>query len=86
VLAAAGHVPPDLVDARLGECASLAPAVRAAGSALLQELRASGTRIVSQTVELDDAGASVQILERSICAAARNLSAMGRRSGSPSTR
>ena len=62
VLAAGGDVPPDLVDARLGDCASLAPAVRAAGSALLHKLRASGTRIVSQTVELDDADTSVQIV------------------------
>ena len=52
VLAASGAVPPGLIDRRLEDCASLPAVVRVAGSALLQELRVSGTRILSHTVEL----------------------------------
>ncbi len=62
VLAASGAVPPGLIDRRLEDCASLPPAVRAAGSALLQELRVSGTRIVSHTVELGGDAPAVQIV------------------------
>ena len=62
VLAASGQVPPDLIDTRLEHCTSLPPPVRAAGATLLNQLRGSGTRIVSQTVEFDGAGTSVQIV------------------------
>ena len=62
VLAASGQVPQSLIDTRLEDCASLSPAVRAAGATLLHQLRVSGTRIVSQTLDLDDPDTSVQIV------------------------
>jgi signal transduction histidine kinase len=62
VLAASGEVPPDLIDQRLDDCVSLSPAVRAAGKTLVHQLRASRTRVVSHTVELDSAGTSLQIV------------------------
>ena len=62
VLAASGELPSDLIDRRLDDCASLSPAVRAAGKTLVDQLRATTARIASQTVELDGAGSSVQLV------------------------
>src|SRR5215469_13088685 len=55
VLAVSGQLPPGLIDTRLEDCVSLAPAIRAAGTTLLRELRASGNRVASQTIDLDGA-------------------------------
>ena len=54
VLAASGEVPSDLIDRRLEDCASLSPAIRSAGASLLDALRSSRSRVVSETVALDD--------------------------------
>ncbi len=62
VLAVSGQLPPGLIDTRLEDCVGLAPAVRNAGMALLHELRASGNRVASRTIDLDDAAASVQVV------------------------
>jgi signal transduction histidine kinase len=62
VLAATGKLPPDLMDARLEDCGALSREVREAGKALLQQLLLSGSRIVSQTVVLDSAGQSLQVV------------------------
>jgi signal transduction histidine kinase len=53
ILAASGELPPGLLDTRLDDCASLSPAIRAAGKALLHQLRGSGGRLVGQLVEVD---------------------------------
>jgi signal transduction histidine kinase len=62
VLAATGELPPDLVDVRLEDCDGLSREIREAGKALLQQLRGSGDRVVSQTVALDAAGRSLQLV------------------------
>ena len=62
VLAASGAMSPSLVDRRLEDCKSLPAVVRLAGSALLQELRASSTRVLSHTVDLGGSDAPVQIV------------------------
>jgi signal transduction histidine kinase len=61
VLAASGAVPRDPIDRRLQDCDSLPSEVRASGASLLQRLRETDTRIVSQTIELDG-GTSLEIV------------------------
>jgi signal transduction histidine kinase len=62
VLAVAGHVPPDLADVRLDDCASLPGEIREAAKALALRLRDSETRVVTQTVALQGAGPSVLLV------------------------
>jgi signal transduction histidine kinase len=62
VLAAAGNLPPGLVDAHLGSCESLSQSIRDAGTALLSELRASRNRMAVRQVPIDDSGRSVQLI------------------------
>ena len=62
VLAATGQLPPGLVDARLEDCEGLSREIRDAGKALLHRLRASGNRLVTQTIARDGAGSTVQLL------------------------
>jgi signal transduction histidine kinase len=62
VLAASGPLATGLVDARLEDCTRLSPVIRAVGTTLLNQLRVSGNRIVSQTVELDGDEASVDVV------------------------
>jgi hypothetical protein len=45
VLAAAGELPPGLVDARLEDCVGLSREIREAGKALLHQLSRSGTGV-----------------------------------------
>ena len=61
VLAATG-VSPGLVDVRLEDCDILSRESREAGKALLDQLRGSGGRVVSETVALDGAGRSLQLV------------------------
>jgi signal transduction histidine kinase len=53
VLAAAGDLPPGLVDLPLESCQALPVEVRAAARTLLDRLPASGNRVVTETVRLD---------------------------------
>ncbi len=62
VLAAAGDVPPGLVDLPLEKCQGLAPEIRSAGQALLDELRRSRDRVLSRSVALDEGRRRVQII------------------------
>jgi signal transduction histidine kinase len=62
VLAAAGQLPPGLVDVRLEDCEGLSREVREAGNALLHQLRNSGDRTAIQTVALDGGARTVQLI------------------------
>ena len=62
VLAATGELPRGLVDLRLEDCDGLSPEIRAAGMALLHQLRASSDRVVSRTIAIDAAGRSLQLV------------------------
>src|SRR5262249_16665196 len=62
VLAASGNLPHGLIDRRLEECTALPSTLRTAGLNLLHQLRASGDRVVSQTIELDAAQPPVRLV------------------------
>jgi signal transduction histidine kinase len=62
VLAATGELPSGLVDVRLEDCDGLSHEIREAGRALLHQLRGSGHRVVIQTLALDGAGRSLQLV------------------------
>jgi signal transduction histidine kinase len=62
VLAASGPLAAGLIDRRLEECADLPSAVRVAGDDLLHQLRASGDRVVSYTVDVDGGQTAVRIV------------------------
>jgi signal transduction histidine kinase len=62
VLAAAGPLPPGLVDARLEDCHGLAREVREAGKALLHQLHDSSNRALIQTVAVDAGARTVQLV------------------------
>ena len=62
VLAATGQLPPGLVDVRLEDCEDLPREIGEAGRALLEQLRRSGTRAVTQTVALDGGTRTVQLV------------------------
>lgn len=62
VLAATADLPPGLVDVRLEDCDGLSREIREAGKALLDQLRGSGSRVVSRTVALDAAGRSLHVV------------------------
>jgi two-component system, NtrC family, sensor histidine kinase KinB len=61
VLAATG-APPGIVDLHLEDCNDLAPEIRDAGKALVQELRGSAGRVVGRTVTLEGSARSVQLV------------------------
>ncbi len=62
VLAATGQLPPGLVDVPLRDCEALSREIREAGNALVQELRRSGDRVVTQTVAFDNGARAVQLV------------------------
>jgi signal transduction histidine kinase len=62
VLAASGDVPPGIVDLHLDECDGLSPEIRGAGKALLQELRRSRVRVLTEHVALDEGRRRVQLI------------------------
>jgi signal transduction histidine kinase len=62
VLAATGQLPPGLVDVRLEDCEGLPREIGEAGKALLEQLRGSGNRAVTQTVALDGGTRAVQLV------------------------
>ncbi len=62
VLAATGRLPPGLLDVRLEDCEGLPREIVEAGKALLEQLRRSGNRAVTQTVALDDGIRTVQLV------------------------
>src|SRR5713226_2407825 len=62
VLAATGQLPPGLVDVRLEDCDALSREIRDAGKALLHRLRRSEDRVAIETVALEGAGRTVQLV------------------------
>jgi signal transduction histidine kinase len=62
VLAATGQLPPGLVDVRLEDCEGLPREIGEVGKALLEQLRRSGNRAVTQTVALDGGTRAVQLV------------------------
>jgi signal transduction histidine kinase len=82
VLAASGNLPPGLIDTRLVECTALPSSLREAGLNLLDQLRASGNRVVCQTVELDPAQPAVQLVAIEALAVRRRATDLGQLLGS----
>ena len=62
VLAATGHVPPALLDARLEDFGDLPPEIRKAGAALVEQLRSLGSRAAIRNVVIDGGARTVQLV------------------------
>ena len=62
VLAATGELPPGLVDVHLEDCEGLSREVRDAGKALLDQLRRSPSRVLTQSIALEGGGRSVRLV------------------------
>jgi signal transduction histidine kinase len=71
VLTATGDLPPGLVDVRLEDCAGLAPEIREAGTALLDRLRRSRDRALSQRVAVDGGRQHVELMAIEVMAVRR---------------